>query len=55
MSREKAGTHPGGTDYGPTEEGPRGINWTKVAAFFVIFLLIGSTVVFFLLYLLSLL
>jgi hypothetical protein len=42
-------------DYDPHEEERRGINWTKVAAFFVIFLLIGSVVVFFVLYLLSLL
>jgi hypothetical protein len=41
-------------DYAP-EEGRRGINWTKVLAIFVIFLLIGSTVVFFVLYALSML
>ncbi len=41
-------------DYAPEEE-RRGINWTKVAAVFVIFLLIGSAVVFFILYALSLL
>ncbi len=50
---QHAGTH-AGTDYPPDEE-PRGTNWTKVAAYFVIFLLIGSTVVFFLLYFLSVL
>jgi hypothetical protein len=41
-------------DYAPEEE-RRGVNWTKVLAVFVIFLLIGSTVVFFVLYALSLL
>jgi hypothetical protein len=41
-------------EYAPEEE-RRGINWTKVAAVFVIFLLIGSAVVFFILYALSLL
>lgn len=41
-------------DFGPEEE-RRGINWTKVMAAFVIFLLIGSVVVFFVLYALSLL
>jgi hypothetical protein len=42
-------------DYDAPEEERRGINWTKVAAIFVIFLLIGSAVVFFILYALSLL
>ena len=42
-------------DHEPAEKAPRVINWTKVAAYFVIFLLIGSTVIFFLLYLLSVL
>lgn len=41
------------TGHAPAEEKPRVTNWTKVAAYFVIFLLIGSTVVFFLLYFLS--
>ena len=41
--------------HGPDGEGRRRINWTKVAAGFVIFLLIGSVVVFFILYALSLL
>jgi hypothetical protein len=44
-----------GIDRGPPSEDHRGINWTKVAAWFVIFLLIGSVVVFFILYALSLL
>ena len=38
-----------------SEEERRGINWTKVMAIFVIFLLIGSMVVFFVLYALSVL
>lgn len=42
-------------DYEAPEEERRGINWTKVAAVFVIFLLVGSVVVFFILYALSLL
>jgi hypothetical protein len=42
-----------GRDEGPPSEEHVGINWTKVAAFFVIFLLIGSVLVFFVLYLLS--
>lgn len=45
----------GETAYGHPDEEPRGANWTKVAAYFVIFLLIGSTVIFFVLYVLSLL
>ena len=54
LSREEAGTD-GRNDHGaPGEERP-GINWTKVAAFFVIFLLVGSLVAFFVLYALSLL
>ena len=44
-----------GSTHGPGGEGRGGINWTKVAAGFVIFLLIGSMVVFFILYALSLL
>jgi hypothetical protein len=44
-----------GSAHGPDGEGRGGINWTKVAAGFVIFLLIGSVVVFFILYALSLL
>lgn len=55
ISKEQGETPAGGTDYGPPDEEPRGTNWTKVAAYFVIFLLVGSTVVFFLLYALSLL
>jgi hypothetical protein len=43
----------GGIAHRPDVEGHGGINWTKVAAGFVIFLLIGSVVVFFLLYALS--
>lgn len=42
-----------GVDHGLPDEESHGINWTKLAAYFVIFLLIGSTVVFFVLYLLS--
>ena len=45
----------GAMERSPTSEEHGGGNWTKVAAFFVIFLLIGSVVVFFVLYLLSLL
>jgi hypothetical protein len=45
----------GGIDDGPPGEGHHGINWTKVAAGFVIFLLIGTVAVFFILYALSLL
>lgn len=52
---KQAAAQAGGTDYSPPDEEPRGTNWTKVAAYFVIFLLIGSTVVFFLLYFLSVL
>jgi hypothetical protein len=44
-----------GIDHGPPSEDHRGINWTKVAAGLVIFLLIGTVVVFFILYALSLL
>jgi hypothetical protein len=44
-----------GISRGPVGEDRRGINWTKVAAVLVIFLLIGSLVVFFILYALSLL
>jgi len=43
-----------GITYGPPSE-DRGRNWTKVMAAFVIFLLIGSVAVFFVLYALSLL
>jgi len=43
------------SDFGPEEEERRGIDWRKVMAAFVIFLLIGSVVVFFVLYALSLL
>jgi hypothetical protein len=43
----------GGIAHRPDMEGHGGINWTKVAAGFVIFLLIGSVVVFFILYALS--
>ena len=43
------------TTYGPTSEQRVRINWTKVMAGFVIFLLIGSMAVFFILYALSLL
>jgi hypothetical protein len=43
-----------GMGNGPPGEERTGINWTKVAAFFVIFLLIGSVVVFLVLYALSL-
>jgi len=44
-----------GITYGPPNEERGRINWTKVMAVFVIFLLIGSVVVFFVLYALSLL
>ncbi len=44
-----------GVTYGPPSEERRGTNWTKVMAGFVIFLLIGSVAVFFVLYALSLL
>jgi hypothetical protein len=43
-----------GITYGPPSE-HRARNWTKVMAAFVIFLLIGSVAVFFVLYALSLL
>jgi len=42
-----------GTTYGPPGEDQGKRNWTKLAAGFVIFLLIGSLVVFFLLYAIS--
>jgi hypothetical protein len=45
----------GRVDHDIAGEDRHGINWTKVAAGFVIFLLIGSVAVFFLLYALSLL
>lgn len=44
-----------GITYGPPDEHPVGINWKKVGAAFLIFLLIGSVVVFFIVYALSLL
>lgn len=44
-----------GISYGPPGEHRGRINWTKVMAAFVIFLLIGSVAVFFVLYALSLL
>jgi hypothetical protein len=45
-----------GITYGPPgEEEHGGINWRKVGAGFLIFLLIGSLVIFFLLYAVSLL
>ena len=44
-----------GITYGPPSEEHGGINWTKLMAAFVVFLLIGSVVVFFVLYALSLL
>ena len=50
----QAESHDGGIPYGPPSE-HRGRNWTKVMAGFVVFLLIGSVVVFFVLYALSLL
>ena len=43
----------GGAGQGHSGEDHGGINWTKLAAFFVIFLLIGSVVIFFILYALS--
>jgi hypothetical protein len=45
----------GGITYGPPKEDKGKRNWTKLAAGFVIFLLVGSMVVFFILYALSLL
>ena len=53
--KARAETEDEGIGIGPPGEERAGINWTKVAAFFVIFLLIGSVVVFFVLYALSLL
>jgi hypothetical protein len=44
-----------GIPNGPPSEEHGGINWRKVGAVFLIFLLIGSVVVFFVLYALSLL
>jgi hypothetical protein len=44
-----------GITYGPPGEERGGINWRKVGAALLIFLLIGSTLVFFVLYALSLL
>jgi len=44
-----------GIDHGPPSTDHGGINWTKLMAGFVVFLLIGSMVVFFVLYALSLL
>ncbi|HEV2390142.1 MAG TPA: hypothetical protein VGS04_05385 [Nitrososphaerales archaeon] len=44
-----------GITYGPAREQRGRINWTKVMAAFVIFLLVGSVAVFFVLYALSLL
>ena len=44
-----------GITYGPPSADHGGINWRKVGAGFLIFLLIGSVVVFFVLYALSLL
>jgi hypothetical protein len=44
-----------GITYGPPSADHRGINWRKLGAAFLIFLLIGSVVVFFILYALSLL
>jgi hypothetical protein len=43
------------SDFGPEGEERHGVDWRKVMAAFVIFLLIGSVVVFFVLYALSLL
>ena len=45
----------GGITHGPPTTDQGGINWRKVGAGFLIFLLIGSVVVFFILYALSLL
>jgi hypothetical protein len=44
-----------GITYGPPSTERGGINWRKVGAAFLIFLLIGSVAVFFVLYALSLL
>lgn len=44
-----------GITYGPPGEQRGRINWTKVMAAFVIFLLVGSVAAFFVLYVLSLL
>lgn len=44
-----------GIAYGPPDTEQGGIDWRKVGAVFLIFLLIGSVVVFFVLYALSLL
>jgi len=44
-----------GTTYGPPSTDHGRINWRKLTAGFVVFLLIGSVVVFFVLYALSLL
>jgi hypothetical protein len=44
-----------GIERSPPSEDHGGINWRKVGAVFLIFLLIGSVVVFFVLYALSLL
>jgi hypothetical protein len=49
------GESPDRESYGPPSTDHGGINWRKVGAIFLIFLLIGSVVVFFILYALSLL
>jgi hypothetical protein len=44
-----------GITYGPPDKEREGINWKKVGAAFLIFLFIGSAVIFLILYALSLL